>query len=116
MFGKGIYFADCPLKSWQYTDGIMHVRHGIILLCWVELGKRPSHQKAARNTLTRPPRRSFMEWLKGEEQYTSVVGDDQSAGGALRVPEYIIYEPAKVQVDYVCEVECARADPPCESE
>lgn len=105
MFGKGVYFADCPLKSWQYTDGMMHVRNGIILLCWVELGRR-SHQKAARNHLTRPPRRTFMEWLKQEEKYTSVVGDDKDAGGALRVPEYIIYDPAKAQVDYICEVRC----------
>jgi len=105
MFGKGIYFADCPLKSWQYTDGVMHIRNGYILLCWVELG-RQSHHKAASNGLTRPPRRTFMQWLRNEERYTSVVGDDQGAGGALRVPEYVIYDTCKVQIDYICEVKC----------
>mmetsp|Transcript_80951 Transcript_80951/g.237983 ORF Transcript_80951/g.237983 Transcript_80951/m.237983 type:complete len:392 (-) Transcript_80951:132-1307(-) len=105
MFGKGIYFAACPSKSWQYTDGMMNFRKGLILMCWVELG-RASHQKSACNNLTRPPRRSFMQWLKSEERYTSVVGDDKDAGGALRVPEFVIYDTDKVQVDYICEVEC----------
>jgi len=113
MFGKGLYFADCPLKSWQYTDGHMRLRNGVILMCWVELG-RPSHQKAARNNLTRPPRRSFMQWVRGEAKYTSVVGDTHDAGGALRVPEYIVYEPTKVQVDYVFEVRCVPPGTPPE--
>jgi len=110
MFGKGIYFADCPLKSWQYTgmmSGMLQLQTGIILLCWVELGRR-SHQKAARSSFTRPPRRSFLEWIRQEERYTSVVGDDKDAGGALRVPEYVVYDIAKVQVDYICEVKSVR--------
>merc|ERR550532_3593561 len=84
MFGKGIYFADCPLKSFQYTDGMKAPDHkGILLMCWVELG-RQNHQKAANNNLTRPPHRSFMQFLKREEKYQSVVGDDHGSGGALR--------------------------------
>mmetsp|Transcript_102369 Transcript_102369/g.318901 ORF Transcript_102369/g.318901 Transcript_102369/m.318901 type:complete len:403 (-) Transcript_102369:38-1246(-) len=105
MFGKGIYFADCPLKSWQYTDGVKNIRNGLIMLCWVELG-RQSHQKQARNELTRPPRRTFMQWLRSEERYTSVVGDDKDAGGALRVPEYIVYDTNKIAIQYICEVAC----------
>jgi len=105
MFGKGIYFADCPLKSWGYTDGKMLKCNGLILMCWVELG-RESHQKKERTGLTRPPHRSFIEWVRGKERYSSVVGDDKETGGALRVPEYIVYDPAKVRVDYICEVKC----------
>jgi len=102
MFGKGIYFADCPMKSWNYTDG-MPWRAGVILLCWVELGKA-KHAKAANASLTKPPRRTFFQWLKGDRKYESVVGDDVTAGGALRVPEYIVYDPGRVEVDYVLEV------------
>lgn len=107
MFGKGVYFADCPLKSWGYTGGKMFVRDGLILLCWVELG-RPKHEKEARNHLTTAPRRSLVEWVRGERQYTSVVGDVMEAGGALRAPEYVIYDPANAEVDYICEVCCVR--------
>mmetsp|Transcript_180670 Transcript_180670/g.573365 ORF Transcript_180670/g.573365 Transcript_180670/m.573365 type:complete len:287 (+) Transcript_180670:500-1360(+) len=103
MFGKGVYFADCPLKSWQYTDGWgFFGRSGIILVCWVELG-RTSHEKGARPWLSRPPHRSPWQWLRGEGRYTSVSGDDQTEGGALRVPEYIVYDPSKVEVEYVIE-------------
>lgn len=103
MFGKGIYFADTPLKSWQYTDGMYSWTTGLILACWVELG-RPCHQKSARTDLTRPPRRSFLEWVKGKEKYSSVVGDDHEVGGSLRAPEYIIYDPSQAEVEYIFEV------------
>eukprot|EP00927_Polykrikos_kofoidii_P084568 TRINITY_DN8945_c0_g1_i4.p1 TRINITY_DN8945_c0_g1~~TRINITY_DN8945_c0_g1_i4.p1 ORF type:complete len:465 (-),score=38.28 TRINITY_DN8945_c0_g1_i4:532-1926(-) len=103
MFGKGIYFADCPLKSWQYTDGRSVFRPGIVLCCWVELG-RSSPQGSASVSLTAPPRRSFWEWIKGESKFQSVTGLAKENGGSLRVPEYIIYDPAYVEVDYILEV------------
>jgi len=109
MFGKGIYFADCPLKSFQYTDGKTSTDHrGILLLNWVELG-RQNHQKEANSNLTRPPHRSFMQWVKRENKYESVVGDDHHAGGALRVPEYIVYNAEKVEVDYIFEAKSTPA-------
>jgi hypothetical protein len=102
MFGKGIYFADCPLKCWQYTDG-MPWRPGVVLCCWVELG-RPKCAKSAMGNLSRPPQRSFWEWLTNARAYDSVKGEDQEAGGALRVPEYIVYDPERAQIDYILEV------------
>jgi len=102
MFGRGIYFADCPLKSWWYTDSRAW-RPGVILYCWVELGNA-KHAKGALPALSQPPSRSFWEWIRGTRRYDSVVGDDQSVGGALRVPEYIVYNPARVEVDYILEV------------
>lgn len=103
MFGKGIYFADCPMKSWQYTDGLRSWRAGVILVCWVELGKA-KHAKNARPGLTRPPKRSLWQWIKREGPYESVIGDDHTTGGTLRVPEYVVFDPTKVEVDYVLEV------------
>ena len=35
---------------------------------------------------------------------TGGLGDAQSQGGALRLPEYIVYDPSKVEVDYILEV------------
>eukprot|EP00927_Polykrikos_kofoidii_P015817 TRINITY_DN17083_c0_g1_i1.p1 TRINITY_DN17083_c0_g1~~TRINITY_DN17083_c0_g1_i1.p1 ORF type:complete len:394 (-),score=42.92 TRINITY_DN17083_c0_g1_i1:60-1241(-) len=103
MFGKGIYFADCPLKSWQYTDGISGLRSGVMLCCWVELG-RTSPQGGAWPSLRAPPARSFWDWITGESEFQSVTGLTQEEGGSLRVPEYIIYDPAHVEVDYIFEV------------
>ena len=41
MFGRGIYFADTPLKSLQYTGGTFGCVGGgrrYMLVCDVELG------------------------------------------------------------------------------
>jgi len=104
MFGRGVYFADCPLKSFQYTDGGgQRNTTGTILVCWVELG-RPSEHTAAKTSLKRPPHRTFMQFLKRQERFGSVVGTDQAHGGSLRVPEYIVYDTKKVEVDYILEV------------
>jgi hypothetical protein len=111
MFGKGIYFADCPLKSWGYTDGAMWVKNGLILMCRVNLGKS-KHEKAARNDLERAPRRTFGQWLRGEGRYESVVGDDKNSGGALRLPEFIVYDPGRIKIEYICEVRCVPAGTP----
>jgi len=102
MFGKGIYFADCPLKSWQYTD-YSALGPGVMLFCWVEMGKA-KHAKRAMTHLSGPPHRNLFQWLRGAEKFDSVVGDDHSAGGSLRVPEYIVYDPSRVEVDYVLEI------------
>mmetsp|Transcript_60769 Transcript_60769/g.163848 ORF Transcript_60769/g.163848 Transcript_60769/m.163848 type:complete len:407 (+) Transcript_60769:1-1221(+) len=111
MFGKGIYFADCPLKSWGYTDGVMWVKNGFILSCQVDLG-RPKHEKQARNDLERPPHRTFRQWLRGEERYESVVGDDKGSGGSLRLPEYVVYDSGRIKIEYICEVRCVPAGTP----
>jgi len=111
MFGRGIYFADCPLKSWGYTDGSMWVRNALILMCSVDLG-RSKHEKAARNDLEQAPDRTFRQWLRGEERYTSVVGDDKTSGGALRLPEYVVYNTSRIQIEYICEAICVPAGTP----
>lgn len=104
MFGNGIYFADCPLKSWQYTDGMsISNRSGIILMSWVELGDMVELMEA-NSSLTASPNRTWMGKLFGDTAYSSVMGVPLELGGSLRVPEFVIYDPAQAEVDYVFEV------------
>lgn len=91
MFGRGIYFADCPLKSWQYT------REGIMLLCDVELGKLMTKTKADSRL---DPKRAFQRsWLMRffcQKNYDSVVAE-----GCVRVPEFVVYHPEQAAPRYV---------------
>ena len=61
--GKGIYFADCPLKSWRYcfatkalSQSIPKVlgRGGLILGTWVELGKVREERQVGRTCSSCP--------------------------------------------------------------
>ncbi|CAK0842446.1 unnamed protein product [Prorocentrum cordatum] len=72
MFGTGIYFADCPLKSWRYcfpSFGVSTMlprikqRGGLILMCEVALGEvRPEAQ--ANRGHRGFDRRSLRSWLQ----------------------------------------------------
>lgn len=113
MFGKGIYFADCPLKSWRYCFQSKEMANalprltgkgGYILMCWVDLGKK-RQEKEAKPELNGYNRRSWMNWLTGHRgAYDSVQGLTEEEGGALRVPEYIVYDPAQIRLAYLFEV------------
>jgi len=113
MFGRGVYFADCPLKSWRYcfqnkqlseiiprTTG----KGGLILLCDVALGVTREEKKANKE-LAGFDRSSWRAWFTRERgAYDSVVGVTEEAGGALRVPEYVVYNPDQVRMIYMFEV------------
>eukprot|EP00415_Alexandrium_ostenfeldii_P004383 UN4383 len=109
MFGKGIYFADCPLKSWQYTHNLGEElvccrRGGLILGCLVDLGEQRLEAKANTN-LSGYNRQGWWAWFTLQHgAYDSVVGLDHMQGGALRVPEYVVYNPGNVRVEYIFEV------------
>jgi len=113
MFGKGVYFADCPLKSWQYTRSLGDrmlccQRGGLILMCLVDLGEQ-RRERQANTGLTGYDRSGWWAWLTREHgAYDSVVGLEKGRGGALRVPEYVIYDPCKARVDYILEVQKCR--------
>jgi hypothetical protein len=110
MFGRGIYFADCPLKSWQYCSHSLgnpvpcFRRGGLILMCMVDLGEqRPQAQ--ANPSLRGFDRKGFWAWLSSQRgAYDSVVGVEQEQGGVLRVPEYVVYNPQQARIDYIVEV------------
>merc|ERR1712113_678199 len=95
MFGKGIYFADTPLKSWQYS---VNKKSRYLLIAEVALG-RPMKQSTARNinpqTDFRP--RAFA-WLFGARRSHSVVALTHEQGGSVRVPEFVVYNPDQAVV------------------
>lgn len=114
MFGKGIYFADCPQKSLQYSNHIIG-RGKLLLLCRVELGQ-PKFMKTADNLEEGFRTDHASNWfvpamsgiLRPSNAYDSVVAVTRNHGGAVRVPEYIIYNPRQATVEYILEVEETR--------
>lgn len=96
MFGKGLYFANTPLKSKQYTGW-----HGAILLCEVELGNSktlriPDNELAPETHLQR---NWFMRAI-GNRSFDSVTASDGILG-CVRVPEYVIFKPEQVVPRYL---------------
>jgi len=116
MFGRGIYFADSPLKSWQYASHEEAVpapccgahsccaRGGLIMMCLVDLGE-PRVERQANVGLHGYNRASCWACLTCQSgAYDSVVGLSKEQGGVLRVPEYVVYDPRQARVDYIFEV------------
>jgi len=97
MFGKGVYFADCPLKSWRYCFSSKQLGDilpkatgigGLVFICWVDLGTQKEQKKAA-PSLTEY-KKTWWGWFQGyADKYDSVVGLTKEDGGALLVPEYV---------------------------
>jgi len=114
MFGRGLYFADCPLKCWRYCFPSRHLsevmprltgRGGMIYMCWVDLGT-VREEKEARPELTGYSRTPWRAWLTGQRgAYDAVKGVEMERGGALRVPEYVVYDPNQISLAYLFEVE-----------
>lgn len=112
MFGKGLYFADCPLKSWRYCFKSFNLskllpkttgRGGLIFMCSVDLGTT-REERAADHSLS-GYRRGWRAWFSGYKgAYDSVTGVEMERGGALRVPEYVVYSTTQVRLAYLFEV------------
>ena len=105
MFGKGIYFADTPLKSLQYTRG----RNGVMLCCDVALGnsmikRMADNQLEAESTSFK---RGFLPRLFGQKSFDSVTAATGTFG-AVRVPEYVVYNGSQAVPRYVLIVESKR--------
>merc|ERR1711971_203434 len=113
MFGKGLYFADCPSKCWRYCFSSKNAarvlprttgRGGLIFMCWVELGEI-REEKAAAKHLSGYDRKGWRAWLTGGRgAYDSVKGVEEEEGGALRVPEYVVYRTDQAHIAYLFEV------------
>jgi hypothetical protein len=113
MFGRGLYFADCPTKCWRYCFPSKQVaqlipkatgRGGLIFACWVDLGQMREEKEAAKH-LDGYDRNSWKAWLtRGRGAYDSVKGVEEEEGGALRVPEYVVYRTDQVHLAYLFEV------------
>eukprot|EP00929_Paragymnodinium_shiwhaense_P048711 TRINITY_DN24593_c0_g1_i1.p1 TRINITY_DN24593_c0_g1~~TRINITY_DN24593_c0_g1_i1.p1 ORF type:complete len:439 (+),score=37.54 TRINITY_DN24593_c0_g1_i1:77-1318(+) len=117
MFGKGIYFADCPNKSWQYCffwGPCMYPLHkylprvfhtpGIMFVCWVDLGKQKRKRWATGESAEGYKKTWWSYLVFGTDEYDSVVGLSKEEGGTLRVPEYVVYKPEQVRICYLWEV------------
>lgn len=100
MFGKGIYFANTPLKSLQYTSWWRR-KKGVMLVCDVELGNT-KYQRSADPT-TAPDSHLKRHWFMaaiGKRSFDSVTAADGLLG-SVRVPEYIVFKPDQTVPRYV---------------
>ena len=108
MFGRGIYFADTPLKSLQYTggklEGCMGKGRRYMLVCDVELGNQ-LETTSAKSSLEPETdlRRGGMPALLGQKSFDSVAAKPSLFG--LRAPEFVVYKPAQVRPRYLLAVE-----------
>ena len=108
MFGRGIYFADTPLKSLQYTGGKLGGCVGgdrrYMLVCDVELGNQ-LETTSAKSSLEPETdlRRSGVPALLGQRSFDSVAAKPSLFG--LRAPEFVVYKPAQVRPRYLLAVE-----------
>jgi len=119
MFGKGIYFAECPLKSVHYTkppgcysricswfNNTPNSGHRQMLLCDVYLGRSKSVWFTARPKLN-PAVDLKADWLTsmlGYDDFQSVVAGE-SMFSPVKVTEYIIYNPCQAIPKYLIEFE-----------
>lgn len=104
MFGKGCYFAQSPLKSWNYSVSFGQGA-GILLLCDVALGRSLKAKHPAGKLEPGAPelrRGSFLN----RRAYSSV---HAPAGKAVRVDEFCIYDPALALPRYVIHCTNERA-------
>ena len=101
MFGRGVYFADCPLKSLQYAGVGWGWKY--MLVCDVEMGNtlveqraRPELDPEAGVSITPSPgalSSLVAPFVERQPSFDSVSVPASSVG--VRVPEYIIYKPAQ---------------------
>lgn len=122
MFGKGIYFAGCPLKSVQYVrkglNSLLEFAIGErlsgavigskqMLLCDVYLGKTYT-RRSAWNKIdpSKDLQCGSISKFFGGQDYNSVTACS-GLFGAVHVPEYIVYEAHQAIPRYLVEFESA---------
>eukprot|EP00443_Scrippsiella_acuminata_P018211 CAMPEP_0115305320 /NCGR_PEP_ID=MMETSP0270-20121206/71960_1 /TAXON_ID=71861 /ORGANISM="Scrippsiella trochoidea, Strain CCMP3099" /LENGTH=230 /DNA_ID=CAMNT_0002723519 /DNA_START=45 /DNA_END=737 /DNA_ORIENTATION=+ len=129
MFGRGVYFADCPLKSanfapdsatasFQYfreygLEGLWKKTRGQMLLCDVYLGRSKTMRKAC-SELDPSNDLKPSSWfekiacaLSGSEEYDSVYVPG-GWFGAVRVTEYVVYKEHQGIPRYLIEFQYCR--------
>ena len=99
MFGKGLYFADTPLKSLQYTGISWGWRY--MLVCEVELGNSKT-QRGAKDVKKEDLERGWLPTVMGQRSFQSVTA--ATGLGGVRVPEYVVYKPAQAVPRYLLEI------------
>jgi len=102
-FGTGIYFADTPLKTWQFSKSV-GMETGFILVCEVALG-------SIIEVIT--PSAAYSPYFFGDKFararcYDSVKGLSRVDGGVLRTPEYMVFNPTQILPRFLVEVKQTR--------
>mmetsp|Transcript_153391 Transcript_153391/g.471922 ORF Transcript_153391/g.471922 Transcript_153391/m.471922 type:complete len:84 (+) Transcript_153391:913-1164(+) len=73
-------------------------------MCLVDLGEQ-RRESGANLGLRGYNRNGWWAWLTMQHgAYDSVVGLHHGEGGSLRVPEYVVYNPNNVRVEYIFDV------------
>ena len=107
MFGKGLYFADTPLKSLQYTGISWGWRY--MLVCEVELGNSKT-QRGAKDVKKEDLERGWLPSVMGQRSFQSVTA--ATGLGGVRVPEYVVYDAAQAVPKYLLAVSEVRPSDP----
>lgn len=122
MFGKGIYTADCFSKAAQYcfASEQTHSRRGLLVLCEVALGKSIELCSAnydaeillgSKFSSTKgcgqhaPTESDFAHIGEAKVPYGKLTAVSQSKPLSLLYNEYIVYDPSRVRMKYLVEVE-----------
>lgn len=118
MFGKGIYFADMVSKSANYCCTSTTNNTGLMMLCEVALGDMMEYHKA--NYVTQLPKDKHSTKGVGKtqpdaaEQHVRKDGvivpmgrpkTDNNLKSSLLYNEYIVYDVAQVNVQYLFKME-----------
>lgn len=92
MFGRGIYFAAAPQKSWQYSKS---KGSQFLLLSDVALGNSKRMIAGKQVDPKSDLRERFWRRIFGARAFDSVTGLSHQEGGKLRTPEYVVYNPSQ---------------------
>mmetsp|Transcript_40920 Transcript_40920/g.73538 ORF Transcript_40920/g.73538 Transcript_40920/m.73538 type:complete len:317 (+) Transcript_40920:75-1025(+) len=103
MFGKGIYFAGAPQKSWSYSNGW---QSRYLLVVDVALGNMKQQSSPKCIDPDKDFQRSWLMRFRGARNFNSVVAVTCEHGGSVNVPEYVVYNPHQAVVRYV--VKCGK--------
>lgn len=114
MFGKGVYFADMVSKSANYCATSTTNSTGLMLLCEVALGDMKECNAA--EYVTKLPKDKHSTWGMGKTYPNPAEGltledgvmvpngkavKDQALKSSLLYNEFIVYDAAQVQVQYL---------------
>jgi hypothetical protein len=127
MFGRGVYFAECPLKSatfapdsatasFQYfyeygISGLWKKKKGQLLLCDVYLGRSKTLRRACNKldpSIDLKPSSWFQKMVcavSGSKEYHSVYVPGGWLFSAVNVSEYVVYQEHQGIPKYLVEFE-----------
>mmetsp|Transcript_154746 Transcript_154746/g.475429 ORF Transcript_154746/g.475429 Transcript_154746/m.475429 type:complete len:110 (-) Transcript_154746:7-336(-) len=101
MFGRGVYFADTPMKSWQYSK-----KGRYMLRCNVALGSvRQTYTAWNRIDPNRDLQRGWLPSMVGAKPYNSVEAMPRSKGGVVNVPEFTVYQAERAVPEYLLRLQ-----------